>query len=348
MTQPVLCAATRRITIGVNALYGLIAQPSPPLRAQQRYLDVVKAWLTNETTNWVDDNTLCQALSMLLGLDAEQTREHLGAFVGPMLVWSTSQPWEQDVQQARAFSALCNLHFARHAKTQPYDTCLAALNSILLWLPKLPLDVQQDIVAHAIQDINNKIEWGLLRISDPTKRQDEWLIASKMARLTAYHPRLLCDEKDTASDLWLRAMNEYATCSLDINEQLAWAKSLMACREMPDNCKRHLLASLVPEIWLNPQVQLDHLLPLDEQERFFWMPWAISRSPTWTRVLSDQLPEVTNQAMLRKFCPEAERIIGSVARPNDWKDHRIIADLMRGMRDAQRADGVLPLPTDLL
>ena len=82
MTQPVLCAATHRITAGVNAFYRLTVSSSAPLRAQQRYLDVVQAWLCNDITDWVDDETVCQALSNLLGLDVHQTCEHLGAFVG--------------------------------------------------------------------------------------------------------------------------------------------------------------------------------------------------------------------------------------------------------------------------
>ena len=117
---------------------------------------------------------------------------------------------------------------------------------------------------------------------------------------------------------------------------------------MPKTSKLHILASLVPEIWLDAEIQPEGVLPLDEHERFFWMPWAIVRSPTWTRVLSDANPEDTNHAMLRRFCPNAERIIDAVARPQDWRDHRVIAALMRNMRHADRMIPMLPLPEDLL
>ena len=348
MTQPVLCAATHRITAGVNAFYRLTVSSSAPLRAQQRYLDVVQAWLCNDITDWVDDETVCQALSNLLGLDVYQTCEHLGAFVGPMLLWSTTKPWGTDVQQARAFSTLCNQHFVRQSRTQPYDTCIAALDSIQQWLPLLPIELQQDILVHAVQDTNTKIDWASRRASGPAQREDEWTIAAKLARLIAHYPQQLCNARDTVSDLWLRAMNEYATSSLTMNGQLAWAKALLASSEMPITSKLHILASLVPEIWLDAEIQPEAILPLDEHERFFWMPWAIVRSPTWTRVLSDANPEDTNHAMLRRFCPNAERIIGCVARPHEWKDHRIIGALMQDLRHAGPNESVLPLPADLL
>lgn len=347
MTPAPICAATHRITAAVDALDQLLSAPTAPTKNQQSALNVLQSWLRVDMLGLCDDQTACTALSNLVGTSIDSTIEHFGAFIGPLLVWSARQPWSQDVHEARAFSALCNLHFVRQSRAQPYDTCIAALESILQWLPRIPNAMQSYLAAHAMQDINTKMLWDERRISAPAYREDEKIIATLLAHLANQYPNYFC--ATTMLDLWSKAMDDYATASLSLEAQYDWLMWTLTVSDMPAPFKLHIAKSVVPEVWIETAIrdQLQSILPAEENQRFPLMPWAVKRSPIWSRAVPTELPEETNHAILRMYCPLAEGMLTCITTPQDWRERKVIGALMEQLSNPAAVVPMLELPDDL-
>lgn len=352
MTPKPLCAATHRITLAVDALHRLLTAPTPPTKNQQKALDVLQSWIRLDLPDWCDDKDACQALATLVGTDFNQTCEHFGAFVGPLLVWASQQPWAQYVQESRAFSAICNLHFVRQSRTQPYDTSIAALESVLEWSPSMPPGLMRALSAHTMQDVNTKMLWAERRNSSSIQKEDELIIAQLLYRLSQQCPTHHFGDRPGATmvEHWTQAMTAYATASMTLDDQHDWLRSVLQNNTLGPEFKRIISKTIVADVWLESDIEphLQTLLPTLEEERFECLPWAVPRSPSWTRALSNALPEDTNRSLLRAYCPDAERLLGGVITAQDWKNQTLVGSLVAQISRSSEPLTVLALPNDLL
>ena len=323
---------------GVDALHDILTDP---LRASNhpdtpRLLRVLRRWATSDVHDPVEDQSVAKTLGDTLGLSHETTCDHLGAFVGPVLLWSIRQTWAPNVHYPRLVSSWCNQHYVRISRTQPHRTCEAALSHLLVWQTKFPVELQKRIAAHALQDVNIKMDWthrrGHLGATISEQHVQEWNICAGLTRLVASHPQHPC-EKSTLLEHWTTGMAEYAA-SKTFFKQIHWA-GMTLDSDLPVEYKLRACALLSPHVWLDDAVQskINTLLPMPELERFEALPWASARTLALAPLTSLSNGKL-NQALLRLYCPVSEGVLDCVATEADWIDKKAIASLMRQLKES--------------
>ncbi len=319
-----LTGTPEHINVAVNALGRIALDPRGPNSRQQTAFNALQEWMTDISDAGPKERTVHLALASLLGVAPDDVRDNFGAFMGPLLVWSSQQSWAYQVQTPRVFSALCHRHLQSRLPRDDIAVHTAALSHCLLWGEHLPARWHLELATYVILSTNGQLNWTWRRSSSPAQRVDEWNLLVLQTCLLARLP----GAKEAHAN-WLEALSGYCTMGLNLDEQSRWAQWALSS-PLPDTHKTAILSLLVPEVWLQDPIQtaLQPLLPQDEVARFNDLPWAVVRSPTWTRVLSGRDHQEVNRDLVAKYCPFAFQFLHCMATPSQWSSRAAIQEML--------------------
>lgn len=337
-----LTGTPEHINVAVNALGRIALDPEGPNTRQQPAFTTLQTWMTDISDDGPQEGGVHHALARLLGVAPGDVRDHFGAFMGPMLVWASRQRWAHQVQIPRVFSALCHRHFQSRLPRDELAIYTAALSHSLVWGEHLPQRWHQELAAYVIFSANGQLNWSWRRNSTPAGRVDEWNLLVLQTCLLARFP-----EADELHTCWTDALNGYCTLGLNMDEQIRWAQWTLSS-SMPAPYKTKVLSLLVPEVWLEEPIKnaLLPLLPIDETLRFEVLPWAVVRTPTWTRVLSPRNHQDVNRELVAQYCPFAANLLHCMATPSQWSNRPTIQDMLAHIHASEQLDPV-GLPDNL-
>lgn len=337
-----LTGTPEHINVAVQALGRVALDTRGPNNRQQPAFNVIQEWMTDLADVGPQERQLHAALSGLLGVSADDVRDHLGAFMGPLLVWSSRQPWACKVQTPRVFSTLCHRHFQSRLPRDDVAVHTAALSHCLLWGGDLPARWHQDLARYVILSTNGQLNWTWRRNNPPAQRVDEWNLLVLQTCLLARFPH----DKEAHAN-WLEALNGYCTLGLNLEEQTRWAQWALSS-PIPDAYKTTVASLLVPEVWLEDTIKtaLQPLLPPDEITRFAALPWAVVRSPAWTRVLSGRDHQEVNRDLVAEYCPFAFQFLHCMVPPSQWSNRPVVQEMLAHVHASEALESVA-LPDNL-